>query len=191
MIPPAGEKVYRFGVLLSITLLALAGAAYARLGESSSECDTRYGKPDSIRIEEGFQVRRYHKRGVEVIITFWKCKSVEVAYRKLNRELLSDDEQSLFLDVNATTSTWAKVDQVAEWNARNPDAEGDANNHAELLEDIAAFYLWDREDGRAEASYDRRDGILMISDVAHLERLAARAEAEATEAPPAEETFGF
>ncbi len=191
MIPRTGDKMCRMSMLLFVASLAMAVPSHARLGESCSECDTRYGKPDSIRIEDRAQVRRYHKRGVEVIITFWKCKSVEVAYRKLNRELLSDDEQSLFLDVNATTSTWAKVDQVAEWNARNPDAEGDANNHAELMEDIAAFYLWDREDGRAEASYDRRDGILMISDVAHLERLAARAEAEATEAPPAEETFGF
>jgi hypothetical protein len=163
--------------------------AFGRLGESYSECDARYGKPQSIRIEPGAQVRRYHKRGMEVAIRFWKGKSAEITYRKLNHHLMSDDEQQFSLSVNVATSSWAKVDQVAEWKASQPVAEGDPEDHEALMEDLASFYLWERGDGEAEASYDRREGILMISDVDHLERLAVREETDVS-APPVE-TYGF
>ena len=175
--------------VLIVTAVCTSYPALARLGESYSECDARYGKPDSIRIEDGAQVRRYHKRGVEVAVWFWKSKSVELTYRKLNRHLMSEKEQRLFLSVNVATSNWSKIDQVLEWQSQNPDAEGDAESHAELMEDLASFYLWAREDGKAEASYDRRDGILLISDVDHLERLAAEQETDASNPP--DETHGF
>jgi len=114
-------------------------------------------------------VCRYRKGAYDVRIVFAGGRAVEVYYRRPSGDRLTRADLGLFLNVNASTSHWSKVDQLAEWRAANEGHEDDEERQAELMRDLATFFLWSRDDGQAEASYDREQGVLLICDE---ERLA-------------------
>lgn len=149
------------GVLLATPVLA-------RLGESMAECHKRYGRPFSTRTRGNEAVCRYRKGDYDVRIVFAGGRAAEVYYNRTAGVRLSQRELDLFLKVNASTSKWTKVDQLAEWRAANEGKEDDEIRQAELMQDMATFFLWSRDDAKAEASYDREQGILLICDAQRL-----------------------
>ena len=145
-----------------------------RLGETFTECETRYGKAAKIVHEGEKHARCYTKGDYRIDVVFWKDKVAEISYRKPEGGLLSSDELRLFLKVNAADSKWIKRDQVAEWKQTHKGKRNDPTLQAALMEDLAAFYLWRRIDEIAEASYDRETGILLLSEATYLDQLAQR-----------------
>jgi hypothetical protein len=168
MMHKGGKRRWRTVWQAMVAIFLLPWVTEARLGESISKCDQRYGNPLKLQTVANRHVRRYEKRSYEVRAVFVSGRAVEVIYRRLDGAPLSERELDLFLLANSDDSAWQRVSQVAEWKAANRGREQDPQAQQELLDDLASFYLWTREDGKAEASYDRREGILFLADAAHL-----------------------
>jgi len=113
-------------------------------------------------------VCRYRKGDYNVKIVFVRGKAAEVSYSRRSGTALTTRDLGLFLNVNAASSRWVKVDQLAEWKASNKGRENDEQRQAELMRDLASFFLFSRQDGLAEASYDRENGELFICDARRL-----------------------
>ena len=150
-------------------LLFICEPAWARLHETVSECDRRYGVPVSFVIEGSEHSRVYEKAGYHIVVVFSADKAVEIYYSRQDRRLLSRQELLLFLQVNAAEARWARVDQVAAWKKQNRGRQRRESAQNELLEDLAAFHLWMRTDDKAEAAYDRQAGVLFVADSGRLE----------------------
>ena len=60
-----------------ILALLIPQIALARIGETLEQCEKRYGKPVEVISE---QVRRYEKKGVEILIMVWKGKVHYIRY---------------------------------------------------------------------------------------------------------------
>jgi hypothetical protein len=56
--------------------------AGARLGESFTECESRYGKATKIHHEGEKHARCYTKGEYRIDVVFWEDKVVEISYRK-------------------------------------------------------------------------------------------------------------
>ena len=153
-----------------LACLLLAAPALARLDETIVECHKRYGRPVAMRSVGTEVICRYRRGNYTVKVIFAKGRAVEVYYSRSSGNLLTQDDLDLFLDVNASTSRWVKVDQLAEWRKANAGHENDEVRQVELMRDMATFFLWSREDGEAEASYDRELGVLLICSAERLER---------------------
>lgn len=174
--------------LLAVCMLLLAVPSFARLGETYKECDKRYGKPLQVTpMQNGTQQRIYRKAGFVVTTVFhYSGRVVEIYFRKADGSPLSLKESVLFLRASGGKSSWRKVDQLAEWRRTNAGLETDEALQADLMRDLASFILWTRQDGKAEASYDRDDAVLLISDSAWLQKERDRATAESHD-----EVLGF
>lgn len=171
-------------IVLFLVGLIIVPPALARLGETVVECHKRYGRPFSVNPRGEEVLCRYRKGGFDVEILFSLGRAEEVYYRRTSGALLSKADLDLFLKVNASTSSWVKVDQLVEWRKANKGYEKNEARQAALMRDLAAFFLWVREDGKAEASYDRELGVLLICDTRRLKKgKAEEAETERDENP--------
>jgi hypothetical protein len=157
-------------VLLLLMVAGFVPQAQGRLGETISQCEQRYGKPHSTRVDDKDIIAQYTKQQFVVKIVFNRGKAVEIYYSRASGEPLTEADILLFLDANAGDSHWTKVDQVEEWKRANRGHEDDEERQRALMQDLAAFFLYTREDGGAEASYDRQDAVLLICSAERLDR---------------------
>ena len=154
--------------MILVAGLTAATPALARLGETFAGCTRRYGRAVSTRPSGNEVVSRYRKGDYNVKVVFARGRAAEITYSRKSGALLTNGDLNLFLKVNAESSKWVKVDQLAEWKAANKGREKDERCQEELMRDLASFYLWSRQDGLAEASYDRENGELFICDAQRL-----------------------
>ena len=85
--------------LVWIAAILVATTAFARLGETETECDQRYGKPisQSVPKDLGDKEKEYSKNGVSVTVIFLHAKAAHIVYKKTG---LSDAEVSSLLEAN-------------------------------------------------------------------------------------------
>ena len=166
----------------------IAAPSQARLWETLVECNKRYGEPIVVRRKNGEQFRSYERAGYRIDTVSSRNRVVEIYYARIDGGLLSSKERKLFLYVNSGSSKWFKVNQLAEWKKVNRGREADESLQKSLMWDLANFYVWARADGQVEASYDREEGVLFLSDA---QRLAAEKAKASKKARAPENPHGF
>ena len=73
-------------ILLLLTLLILP--ATARLGETPTQCQKRYGKP--LSVNKKTHVAVYQKAGFRIAILFWKGKSHQLFIAAIKKDALGN-----------------------------------------------------------------------------------------------------
>jgi hypothetical protein len=125
-------------LISTIVLYATLTAAptWARLGETTGECDARYGNPSKVDKEkDGTPVRQYQYGTFLVQVVFMDGKSSCEQFKKNDKSMLSAEEAQRILDVNkgdsdwvyqddfddATPESWMRVDGLAKaWTIGKP-----------------------------------------------------------------------
>ena len=175
-------------LFILLICIAIPVVGHARFAETTVQCDKRYGKPKSVKVQGTDQVRWYVKQDFSIEIVFHAGRAAEIFYRRTNGAGLSKSELHALLNVNKGELGWRKVDQVEEWKKRHRDRDVAEGDHRELMTDLATFVLWTRLDGKAEASYDRETCVLFIADAQRLTEEREK-DAERRQMPPTLEGF--
>lgn len=112
----------------AILALACAAAATssARLGETESQCETRYGKPVSMgkADESGLKHSTYQSGGFEITVDFLKGVAEKMYFRKRPVDP-TEEEMNILLEANAQGHKWQQTergDAVTRWR-RDDGAE--------------------------------------------------------------------
>lgn len=100
------SHLYRFGVS-ALCGLALSSIAHARLGETTKECEARYGAPvesiSSMIPGSDAEAVRYRRNQVEVTVHFKDSIAWHVAY---SRPHLNDTDTKTLLNENSNDREW-------------------------------------------------------------------------------------
>lgn len=158
----------RFITILFV-IAVLPGSLFARLDETTVQCDNRYGKPVNIKIAGAEQLRWYEKQGYVVEAIFSKGRVVEIFYSRKDHAGLANAELNALMRFNMSESKWLRLNQVEQWKKDNGDRQLSDEQQLKLMRDLSTFVMWRRADNKAEASYDREDGVLFIGERARLE----------------------
>lgn len=158
--------------IMAMALLFASVPAQARLGESSAECEKRYGKPVFSReLDGGYSLRYYSKNGFLVGVTTKDGVSVAVSYSKPNSGLdfLNDSERK---------GEWTAIVALQKYLDIRLNAEEiayflDANSEGKKWDVVLEGRLWRRPDG-AEASYDYGTHSLLIGRKTYIEYISNR-----------------
>ena len=99
--------------LLLLMLLALSPVAHARIGETESECNTRYGTPKKVaEIVQGCPTNEYDYHGFKIKIAFpvFNNPAIKMVFTKPSGPFLKDDEVAAILSANTKKgTTWKGV----------------------------------------------------------------------------------
>ena len=136
-------KTISFGTTI---WLALAAAAFARIGDDEKQIEAVYGQPAKVLEEKG-NVRKvgYAVGAVAVVVDFVNGISKREAFTKQDLSPLKDDEIQQMLSVSAVENTTWKEE---------PGKQGDRT--------------WKRSDNKAIAIFPARGVFVFVQDPAYV-----------------------
>jgi hypothetical protein len=151
---------------LGILLLGLPSVSNARIGETLQQCVARYGQPDGEPEEGGVHPKAtncaFVKDGLELLVTFYQGKAVDIIFSKLDERSFSPSEVEELLKANG--SGWkereAQKPDQSEWEtaygARRamlyPDRSGEPSSR------LVVFTAdWNRVMDEYEATLQREE----------------------------------
>jgi hypothetical protein len=158
-----GMKNLSIGILLALSVI---NQSEARLGESTRDCDKRYGTPLAVTEEDGRMTRSYLKGDFRIDAAFdedsrsWlrraRCESIRFTKpAKSGGSLpIEDQEIKALLDANSESQPWNEVNIFME-AARGSSIE----QQSRTLQHGERFTVWRRKDGAA-ARHDRQEHVL-------------------------------
>lgn len=161
-------------LLLCIVTLLLTASAWARLGESTEECEKRYGAPlYNFTDKDSFLHNYYLKGEFFVQITFKDSKAVGISYGK-------PDQRNRFFQQLAKSKEWKEVGAYHRFiNLRMLDYETELlrkyNAEGGTWNEILPGSVWRRSDG-AEALYNTTDNTLSINRPEYNKHIETQAE---------------
>lgn len=129
--------------LLIIMIYALPLNVFARLDETPTESQRRYGKPLSVDKEDNSIV--FKKAGFYIIINYWKGKAHRLNFSKVkqnaigNSVKMTDTEIQALMKANAKGYSWEKSKAIS-------------------MDDY-----WKRSDDKALAAHKTLDHMLVIA----------------------------
>jgi len=109
-------KTARFWILLGV-VFGLTYSAHARLGETVSQIEARYGPPDTLRGVPPSRVppiensaRQYHHDGIGINVHFYNGISLEETYlREKQPQQLSEKDIETLLNANGNGKPWVHL----------------------------------------------------------------------------------
>lgn len=135
--------------LILLMLFALCPVANARIGETESECNTRYGTPKKVaEIVPGCPTNEYDYHGFKIRIAFpgFNNPAIKMVFTKLPNPTFTDDEITAILTANTKEGTqWKKV-----------LSESEAAKKMDPITRLGAVFVTDTMGGRA---WVRSDGV--------------------------------
>lgn len=150
----------KFIISFFIILFFIHNSIEARIGETSQQCEERYGKPFT---DEEDALTGYRKSGLLIFIEFFNNKAEMISFRKAEENILgmaeelSDNEIQTFLKANSGKKEWKKRSVISM------DKE------------------WETEDAEIFAQYITIRNTLIIATKGCLERKAAEKKAKEEE----------
>ena len=115
-----------FLVLLP-TVLAIAGSAWANLGDGYDRVDDAYGNLLQRRLrDDGTVTVLYHKDRYLYQVTFANGRSVAESYFNVKGTDLSEKEITKFLKANAAGGTWTPENTAKERRFKRSDGKAEA-----------------------------------------------------------------
>ena len=105
-------------LLLIFTVFAiLSTPAFAALGNSESEIEELFGKPDNEGFPDknGVITNLYHKGDYKILVQFLRHLSVAESYTRTDQAELSEREIDAFLEGSSNERTWKKDPDKQVW----------------------------------------------------------------------------
>jgi len=135
--------------LLLLMVMALCPIANARIGETESECNTRYGTPKRVsEIVPGCPTNEYNYHGFKIRIAFpgFNGPAIMMVFSKQPSPAFKDDEVAAILAANTKEGT--------QW--KGAVSESETTKKMDPLTRIATAFVTDTMGGRA---WVRTDGV--------------------------------
>jgi hypothetical protein len=135
--------------LFLLFFLALCPVANARIGETESECNARYGTPKKVaEIVPGCPTNEYDYHGFKIKIAFpgFSNPAIKMVFTKQPHPFFKDDEVAAILTANTKEGT--------QW--KGVASESDAAKQADPVTRIGAALVTNAMGGR---SWMRSDGV--------------------------------
>jgi len=140
-------------VVLVGLLLLLPSTTFARIGETLTQCEARYGKAD--RTDKDTGVVYFLKGGFYIMVDFHQGKAEAVGYKKeQGGKEMSDNEIETLLKANGEDKKWKRI------------------------ESITIKQQWRTEDGLLVAVYYPVDNILLVGTQEGLARFRTEKKAK-------------
>lgn len=146
--------------IIIIAILILSSIyAEARIGETQSQCDARYGAPKK---SDGDGTSLYQKNGFYISIHFHADQADQLTIRKTSQNLfgtpekISDNELQILLSANSDGKKWLQKT------------------------DLPFRRIWETSDGHLQACYDDNQCVLLILTFSAISRGTAAKSAEET-----------
>lgn len=163
-----------------LMLLALSPIANARIGETESECNSRYGTPKQVaEIVPGCPTNEYDYHGFKIKIAFpgFNNPAIKMVFTKPLGPFLKDDEIAAILSANTKEGTeWKRVLSESEV-AKKMDPV--TRLGTALLTETMGGRSWVRSDGvTAELQIQKMDLTITTPEAVSREK-RAKDEAEA------------
>ena len=109
------------------TVLAIAGSAWANLGDGYDRVDDAYGNLLQRRLrDDGTVTVLYHKDRYLYQVTFANGRSVAESYFNVKGTDLSEKEITKFLKANAAGATWRPANGTTKRSFRRSDGKVEA-----------------------------------------------------------------
>jgi len=112
------SKAVLVGLLL---LLPLPATTFARIGETPTQCEARYGK--AVRTDKDTGLVTFLKSGFFIMVRFHQGKADSIAYSKEQRDMkMSDNEIETLLKANSGGEKWKKIGIISmkqQWQTEN------------------------------------------------------------------------
>ena len=116
-----------------LLLLVIEYSASARLGETETQIEARYGKPTEILtpLKDNLPRKVYEKNGMEIIVSYINGKSCSEDYSHQggdNAPPITSDEVAELLNKNSLDSDWILEkgsirSRLATWHLKSGDAK--------------------------------------------------------------------
>jgi hypothetical protein len=150
-----------------------SASAFARIGETEAQIETRYGKPIKMagHYDGPGMAKMYEKAGLRIIVTFIEGISQSEYYSKPARAKLDSREVETILAANAGDKRWSQV--------KYGDALYKASSSRWTLGDYVAGLADDSVNGLL-ADFDDADGVLHISSSKFLNAVSVKVKADAS-----------
>lgn len=140
------------------TLIAIAAvaclpltSAFARLGESETECEARYGKPTSVGKpnNDGEQLNMYKSAGFNIEVWFLKGRAECVVFEGGN--IGTEDAMQTIMRANSQGHAWRQIEPWGAWTLR-----------------------WSRDDGARARLRPVSGGTFVVESKTWIDRSAAK-----------------
>lgn len=159
---------------LLITFFMICFSSYARIGETFSECEKRYGKHVDMNKAVNEVQCLYRFKGVSILITFKKINRVTqavcIAYHKRNKTSgFSVQMIRNFLNGNSQGKGWNKVDYVEKAVRAKNDLD-----RREYLEKSMKLDVWVRKDSEVVAINSKNEAAFIVWLPAHYKGVEAK-----------------
>ena len=167
-------------MLLFAMLLALSQLANARIGETESECNTRYGTPKKVaEIVPGCPTNEYDYHGFKIKIAFpgFNNPAIKMVFSKQPKPAFTDDEIVAILNANTKDGTqWKKVLSESEASKKMDPI---TRLGTALVADTMGGRAWVRSDGVTAELQIQKLGVAISTPEAVAREKGAKVEAEA------------
>ena len=166
------KKIFIILLIMSVGACQL----FARLGETSEQCQKRYGNPvREIKNVDGYSHKYYFKGKFVVVAVFKDDKVAGIIYSK-------PDPSSLFFQQSMKKNELIDVVDFQKFvnlklTGLEIDCFLDANEAGGTWTSILEGSVWRRNDG-AEAAYDEVNRTLAINSKEYLEYLGKQKESD-------------
>jgi len=166
--------------LLLLMLLALCPVANARIGETESECNSRYGTPKKVaEIVPGCPTNEYDYHGFKIKIAFpgFNNPAIKMVFTKPLGPFLKDDEVTAILSANTKDgTTWRGVASESELAKKSDPI---TRMTTAMVTNSMGARSWVRSDGVTAELQIQKSGLTIQSPEAIAREKRAKEEAEA------------
>jgi hypothetical protein len=163
-----------------ILLLALCPVANARIGETESECNTRYGTPKKVdEIVPGCPTNEYDYHGFKIRIAFpgFSNPAIKMVFTKYPSPFFKDDEIAAILNANTKGGTaWKGVASESELAKKSDPL---TRMTTAMVTSSVGARSWVRSDGVTAELEIPKTGLTITTPEAVAREKRAKDEAEA------------
>ena len=156
-------NVFSSLVVAGLVVVATAGQGFARLGETEAELETRYGKPQSVKIPPEVPAPAekslcFVKEGVTVVVLVFRGRSASESY--------------FFKDKDGAEVPVERDLRKAEALLQANSGGGSWGEHAPELVNPGLAMVWARSDQKAIASvYKSQPNALRVEDALFMKEM--------------------
>ena len=173
------ETAVRTTVIL-LMVFALCPVANARIGETESECNSRYGTPKKVsEIVPGCPTNEYDYHGFKIKIAFpgFNNPAIKMYFSKPLGPFLKDDEVTAILSANTKEgTTWKRVASESELAKKSDPI---TRMTTAMVTSSMGARSWVRSDGVTAELQIQKSGLTITTPEAVAREKRAKDDAEA------------
>lgn len=167
-------------MLILLIAFAFCPLVKARIGETESECNARYGTPKKVQeIVPGCPTNEYDYHGFKIRIAFpgFSGPAIKMVFTKSPSPIFKDDEVAAILNANTKQGTsWSRVVSESEVAKKSDPL---TRVGTALVTDLMGGRSWVRSDGVTAVLQIQKMGLTISTPESVAREKRAKSEAEA------------